>query len=173
VRKTNRLTARQVATAPAGKRYADGGGLYLNRKRDGAHWEYQFTWRGREAVMGLGSAAALPLAAARELAASARTVRALGRNPLEEKRKGAVDRPTFGSYAEKMIAKKQAELHNLKSFEQWAVTLRRHCAPFWEAPVSEIATEDVLRVLKPIWTDIPETASRLRPNFLLGERVAA
>jgi hypothetical protein len=32
-------------------------------------------------------------------------------------------------------------------------------------PVDAITREDVLNVLKPIWTEKPETASRLRPRI--------
>ena len=42
------------------------------------------------------------------------------------------------------------------------MTLRDYCAPLRAKPVDEIDTEAVLGVLKPIWQEKPETASRLR-----------
>jgi integrase len=45
---------------------------------------------------------------------------------------------------------------------QWTATLRDQAAPLRRLPVASITTEDVLSVLKPIWTATPETASRLR-----------
>ena len=42
------------------------------------------------------------------------------------------------------------------------MTLRDYAAPLRRLPVGEIATDDVLAVLKPIWNEKPETASRLR-----------
>jgi hypothetical protein len=67
-----RLTARKVATAKPGK-YSDGGNLYLIVSPTGSRkWVLRFTWRGRAKEMGLGTPATVPLADAREKAASAR-----------------------------------------------------------------------------------------------------
>jgi integrase len=41
-------------------------------------------------------------------------------------------------------------------------TLTDYCGPIRMKPVNEIATADVLAVLKPLWARAPETASRLR-----------
>jgi hypothetical protein len=45
---------------------------------------------------------------------------------------------------------------------QWAMTLTKYCAPIRDTPVDQIDTQGVLRVLTPLWTETPETASRLR-----------
>ena len=42
------------------------------------------------------------------------------------------------------------------------MTLRDYAAPLRRLPVDRITTDDVLSVLKPLWNDKPETASRLR-----------
>jgi integrase len=42
------------------------------------------------------------------------------------------------------------------------MTLREYAAPLRRLPVDRISTDDVLSVLKPLWNDKPETASRLR-----------
>ena len=42
------------------------------------------------------------------------------------------------------------------------MTLTVYAAPLRDLPVDKINTEDVLAVLKPLWTTKPETASRLR-----------
>jgi integrase len=42
------------------------------------------------------------------------------------------------------------------------MTLRDYAAPLRRLPVDKITTDDVLAVLKPLWNDRPETASRLR-----------
>jgi Arm DNA-binding domain len=74
------LTARKVESAKPDK-YSDGGNLYLIVSETGARkWVLRFTWRGRE--MGLGSAASVPLADAREKAASARRKIAQALTPL-------------------------------------------------------------------------------------------
>jgi len=84
---TSKLTARKVKTAKPGK-YSDGGNLYSIVSETGARkWVLRFTWRGRAKEMGLGSAASVPLADAREKAASARRKIAQGLNPIEERKR--------------------------------------------------------------------------------------
>jgi integrase len=51
---------------------------------------------------------------------------------------------------------------NPKHRPQWEMTLREYARPLRDKPVSEITTEDVLAVLRPIWQRIPETANRVR-----------
>src|SRR5690348_14538452 len=42
------------------------------------------------------------------------------------------------------------------------MTLRDHAAPLRRLLVDKITTDDVLSVLKPLWSEKPETASRVR-----------
>ena len=51
---------------------------------------------------------------------------------------------------------------NEKHKAQWKSTLETYAAPLRGTPVDLIATDDVLAVLKPIWTTKAETASRVR-----------
>jgi integrase len=51
---------------------------------------------------------------------------------------------------------------NAKHAAQWEMTLRKYAAPLRRLPVNQITTDDVLSVLKPVWNEKPETASRLR-----------
>jgi integrase len=51
---------------------------------------------------------------------------------------------------------------NAKHLAQWKMTLTVYCSPIAALSVEEITTDDVLRVLKPLWLGKPETASRLR-----------
>ena len=157
----SKLTARKVETAKPGK-YGDGGNLYLVVAETGARkWVLRFTWRGRAKEMGLGSAASVPLADAREKAASARRSIAQGLNPIEERKR---DRgiPTFGEMADDVREALSAGFRNEKHKAQWKSTLETYAAPLRAKPVDTIATDDVLAVLKPIWTTKAETASRIR-----------
>jgi integrase len=157
----NKLTARKVETAKPGK-YSDGGNLYLIVSETGARkWVLRFTWRGRAKEMGLGSAASVPLADAREKAASARRKAARGLNPIDErKRDGGI--PTFGEMADDVREALSAGFRNEKHKAQWKSTLETYAAPLRAKPVDTIATDDVLAVLKPIWITKAETASRVR-----------
>src|SRR5438045_8079491 len=98
---SSKLTARKVESAKPGK-YSDGGNLYLIVSETGARkWVLRFTWRGRAKEMGLGTPARVPLADAREKAASARRKIAQGLNPIVE-RKRTSDVPTFGEVADQV-----------------------------------------------------------------------
>jgi len=124
-------------------------------------WVLRFTWRGRAKEMGLGSATSVPLADAREKAASARRKVAQGLNPIEErKRDGGI--PTFGEMADDVRETLSAGFRNAKHKAQWKSTLETYAASLRARPVDTIATDDVLAVLKPIWTKKAETASRVR-----------
>ena len=84
-----------------------------------------------------------------------------GRDPIAEKAKEA--EPTFGECADRYIASIKSEWRNAKHEYQWNQTLTSFCQrKFGPKRVSEIGTEDVLSVLKPIWQAKNETASRLR-----------
>src|SRR5262249_28334276 len=51
---------------------------------------------------------------------------------------------------------------NEKHKVQWKTTLTTYAAPLTNNPVDTITTDDVLAVLKPIWTTKHVTASRVR-----------
>jgi integrase len=155
------LTARKVETAKPGK-YGDGANLYLVVSKTAARkWVLRFTWRGQPKEMGLGSAASVSLADAREKAASARRKIAQGLNPIDErKRDGGI--PTFGEMADDVRETLATGFRNEKHKAQWKSTLETYAAPLRGKPVDTIATDDVLSVLKPIWTTKAETASRVR-----------
>jgi hypothetical protein len=156
-----KLTARKVQTAKPGK-YSDGGNLYLIVADTGTRkWVLRFTWRGRAKEMGLGSATSVPLADAREKAAEARHKIARALNPIDErKRDGGI--PTFGQMADEVLKALSPGFRNDKHKAQWKSTLGTYAAPLRGRPVDTITTDDVLAVLKPIWLEKAETASRVR-----------
>lgn len=155
------LTARKVQTAKPGK-YSDGGNLYLIVSATGSRkWVLRFTWRGKAKEMGLGSASAVELTEARDRATAARRKVSLGLNPIEDrKRDNGI--PTFGAMADSVRETLSAGFRNEKHKAQWKSTLETYAASLRARPVDSIATDDVLAVLKPIWTEKAETASRLR-----------
>jgi len=158
---TSNLTARKVETAKPGK-YGDGANLYLIVSKSGTRkWVLRFTWRGKPKEMGLGSAANVPLADARERAATARREIAQGINPIEE-RKRDKGIPTFGEVADDVRQSLSLGFRNEKHKAQWKSTLETYAASLRSKSVDTIGTDDVLEVLKPIWTVKPETALRVR-----------
>ena len=155
------MTARKVGTAKPGK-YSDGGNLYLVVSPTGSRkWVLRFTWRGQAKEMGLGSAASVPLSDARERAAAARRTIAAGLNPIaERKRSGGI--PTFREFAAEVVDTLSKGFRSQKHKAQWKSTVATDAVALNDKPVDTIATEDIVAVLKPIWTKKPVTASRVR-----------
>jgi integrase len=121
----------------------------------------RFTWLGNPKEMGLGSTSGVTLADARDKAAAARRLIAQGINPIDE-RKQKTGIPTFGEVADEVRQSLSAGFRNEKHKAQWKSTLETFGAPLRAKPVDTIATDDMLAVLKPIWTTKAETASRVR-----------
>jgi len=164
-RAANVLTALKVATIKEPGKYHDGGGagLFLRVDPNGARfWIQRLTIRGRRQEIGLGSPPGVKLADARELAGENKRLARAGGDPIAAKRK---DRATltFAQAVTEYLAGKSAEFSNEKHAKQWAATLHAYAAPVIGAKlVADVDTQDVLRVLKPIWEGKTETASRLR-----------
>ena len=163
------LSARAVQTASEPGRHSDGAGLYLSISKAGTtlrrRWVYLFSRNGKHREMGLGGFPEVSLAAARvERDKWAAVVRA-GGDPITSRkteRAASLGIPTFGAVATEVIAGKAAEWRNEKHRKQWEMTLTRYAAPIWNRAVNEIDTEDILAVVRPVWSAHPETASRLR-----------
>jgi integrase len=164
-----KLSARTVATLNKPGRHGDGAGLYLSISKDGdtvrRRWVYLFTRAGKLREMGLGPSPEVTLAEARvERDKWAAVVRA-GGDPIglrKAERAASKGVPTFGQLADEVIEAKKTEWRNAKHRAQWSMTLANYAAPIRSRPVNEIDTDDVLAVLRPLWTSRPETAARLR-----------
>src|SRR3984957_20995472 len=104
-KEVRRLSARSAATVTEPGRHSDGGCLYLNVSETGARsWLFMWKVAGRRREMGLGSARAVTLARARELAAECRAAVAAGRDPLQMRAESKTAAPavavrTFGECA--------------------------------------------------------------------------
>jgi integrase len=161
-RQTNRLTDASARAAVKKGRHADGRGLYLNVSKTGSKsWVYVWREKGRHREMGLGPYPTVTLAMARRKADEARLARIDGRDPIAEKRRSTG--ATFSDAVKAFLASKSGAWSNAKHRAQWEMTLgEAYCSSLLPMQVAAIGTDDVLRVLKPIWQARPETASRLR-----------
>ncbi len=158
----NRLSARAVATITIPGRHADGGNLFLVVDKSGAkRWVFLTHAGGKQREYGLGSVQTVTLAAARELASQYRAMIAQGIDPREA-RNAVVSVPTFSNFTTEWLHENEIQWRNAKHRAQWRMTLDVYAVPLGKMTVDEIGTDDVLGVLKPIWKEKPETASRLR-----------
>lgn len=120
--------------------------------------------------IGLGGYPDVTLAQARDNARDVREAIRTGIDPVEQRKAAkatliAAQRRglSFKTAVERFLAAKGDGFKNEKHRAQWAATLSTYAAPrIGDMMVDDIATQDVLRVLEPIWTTKTETASRLR-----------
>jgi integrase len=148
----------------------DGGGLYLQVTPGGASWVLRYMLDGKAREMGLGPLALYGLADARAKALDARRLRHEGIDPIDHrrsqktrKRLDAAKAIAFKQCAESYIAAHRPGWRNAKHADQWESTISTYAEPvIGSLPVQAIDTALVLKVLEPIWTTKPETASRVR-----------
>jgi integrase len=188
-RRATPLTAQKVARAKPG-RYYDGDGLVLlvreastfeptgKLKEPGkAWWLYRYTMKGKTRDLGLGRAMganSVSLAEARIEAKKARDLVKGGTDPLtarevEEAKKqtaaalAAATAITFEDVAGKYLAAHEASWRNPKHRQQWRNTLKDYVFPkIGGLSVSSVQTGHVTLIIEPLWTEKPETASRVR-----------
>ena len=183
-----KLKALTVARVKKPGMYGDGGGLYLQVTSSGARsWIFRY-WteerdatgqivrdemgkvRGRSREMGLGSFNVVNLEHARELAGEYRKLRRQGVDPIEMRRKAKTEAAlsaaksiTFAKCAQDYIKSHRAGWRSAKNLQQWENTLATYAEPIIGAlPVQAVDTALMCKVLEPIWTTKPETASRVR-----------
>jgi integrase len=161
---------------PGGKRNAlksVGGvpGLHLQITPTGARsWILRATVGTLRRDIGLGGFPAVTLAQARDKAREARAKIENGIDPVEARKaaKAALAAAqsrglTFDAATKRYLETKLEGFKNPKHRQQWENTLATYASPdLGKMLVQDITTQDVLRVLQPIWTDKTETASRLR-----------
>ncbi|WP_417601651.1 tyrosine-type recombinase/integrase [Pararhodobacter oceanensis] len=120
--------------------------------------------------IGLGGYPEVSLAQARERAREAKEKIRNGIDPVEERKTAraglaAAQRRglTFAAAVDRCLATKLEGFKNPKHRQQWRNTLDTYALPdLGSMLVQDIAVQDVLRVLEPIWFSKTETASRLR-----------
>ena len=163
------LQIKALAKKPGMHRVAPG--LYLRVRDTGAaFWALRYSVDGKSREAGLGSYPAVALMEATTKATAMRlALKRDGIDPLtarqadEAKASGAT---TFRAIAGDLIDAKRPGWKNAKHAGQWVATLETFAYPtIGELDVSAIDTEQVLAILKPIWTAKHETATRLRQRI--------
>ena len=128
---------------------------------NGKSWVQRLTIRGRRHNLGLGSVEWVSLADARHTAYENRRLARTGGDPLAERRKEQV--PTFREAAEQTFEGNKARWKNQAVVRNWRLRLEKHVYPkIGSLRVDAVTQQDVLNILKPIWTKMPETGRKVR-----------
>ncbi len=129
-------------------------------------WVFIYERGKKRTEIGLGGYPSVTLERARALRTECRRLLDEGRDPRLARGGGAAANTpkasTFGEVAEIVLKKVKAESKNPKHADQWDMTLRHYAKPLWPKPWTDIGTDDVIAVLQPHWSRVPETAARLR-----------
>jgi len=160
--------------------YADGAGLYLRVSEGGnKSWIFRFKQKRADGKfvardMGLGGYPEVSLAEARDLAKEAREHHQAGRDPIQQRkddkaraiaqqRAAEAQGITFRQFANQWIENNKAAWKNARHQAQWVKTFEDYVYPvIGDKAVSAVDTDDVLKVLEPIWNTKTVTASRVR-----------
>jgi hypothetical protein len=162
--KLHKLTDRFCRSAPVG-RHNDGGGLYLRvGSKTARSWLFLHRSGGKRPELGLGPYPSISLSRARELAAELRTAKAEGVNPKQMRDKKRERSATFTVCAEEMLSDLSPGWTD-KYRDQYRRGLTVEAAALADMPIAAVSTDDVLRVLAPLWTKQPDAAQRLRPQL--------
>lgn len=172
----------------------DGEGLYFQiSKTGGTSWVFRYKIAGRPRLMGLGRYPETSLAEAREKATECRKLTKAGIDPLdardanrerqqleEKKERQRIEQErlalgvakaravTFNTVATDYIAAHRAGWKNIKHAQQWENTLATYAEPtIGHLPTHDVTTAHLLQILQPVWTEKPETASRVRNRIEL------
>jgi integrase len=162
--------------------YADRGqtGLYLQVTAAGfappsKSWIFRYIspTTAKRRAMGLGSVSDRTLADARLAVQELRKNVLAGVDPIDERRQSRLEARqlhesdlTFKSAADQFIATKKVEWSNAKHARQWTSSLETYAFPkIGDRSVRDIATEEILQILQPIWTTKTETATRVRQRI--------
>ena len=160
-----RLTAQLLNTnMEAGRHYDDSGtGLHIYVRKSGSKsWSQKIRFGGKQLELGLGNYPMISLAEARRIATENKAMAQRGINPKMERLKPKTI-PSFKEVMELALPSLLENLKNAKHRAQWRTTLETYAFPFiGSMPVNEITVNEIDALLRPIWKDKTETASRLR-----------
>jgi len=175
-----KLTAKKIENLTLPGTYEDGDGLRLFIKPNGKkYWVLRFQLAGKRREMGLGTYPAIGLKEARQKSSDRRRLLRDGIDPLQARddertaQQAAENQRirksvTFQDVSNDYIEAHRAGWKNVKHAQQWTNTLATYAAPvIGDLTTSQITTEHLLEILKPIWASKAETASRVRNRIEL------
>jgi integrase len=167
----NLLTAVEIKNSDKPK-LRDGDGLWLHTsKAGGRYWVFIYTRFGRRREMGLGAFGAgtghVTLAAARVKADEVRTILGRGGDPFKDmvERQRQVKPATFGQIADEYIDTMKSKWRGRSTEAAWRRMASTYAKALRKIPIAEVDTDAIVRVLRPIWSIKPETASKVRERI--------
>lgn len=163
-----RLTHQFVANTTKPGRYFDAGSNLHLLVRSGPvgpnkYWIYRFTLERKRHERSLGVFPSVSLSEARKLAIDLSAKINNGVNVAEIPKDSDDINQLFKDYSSAWIELNKGLWSNAKHYRQWISTLESYVYPrIGNKTLSDIGTDDVMFILKPIWSTKTESASRIR-----------
>ena len=167
--------AKARSVGPGGVAFPHGGvtGLTLlpsATQRGQGKWVLRFVSpvTGRRRNAGLGTYPQVGIASAGKLAREMREQIAAGHDPLETKIADLAEpkTPSFQEAAEKVHTELKPGWKNPKHAQQWLNTLTEYAFPLIGSfPIDKVQPRHIADVLRPIWLEKAETASRVKQRL--------
>lgn len=175
-KRARELTATEVKRKTKPGLHAVGGctGLYLQVSAGGARsWILRVTVGSRRRDIGLGGFPDVTLSEARNAARDTRDKIRKGIDPVAERQAARrvllaaeAKALTFDEAARRCHEDKAHEFRNAKHRRDWISSLDRYASPvIGSLDVSQVEVAHVLEVLRPIWRERTETATRVRQRI--------
>ena len=169
----NTLSAAKVRNLSEPGVYTDGEGLTLRISKTGSkRWVQRITIESKQRTIELGPYPVVGLAEARRVAAEHRRTVMAGGDPIEKRRQEKGERearaaiPTFREAAATVIKLRRPTWSSDRHAKQWTESLTNHSFPvIGDKRMDTITIADTLAVLTPIWTDLPETSTRVKQRM--------
>jgi integrase len=157
---SGKLSVREIESLQNSGRYGDGMGLYLVVTAKGSKsWILRTVIKGKRTDIGLGGLSYTSLQDARRKALELRAVARNGGDPRFGKQKAI---PSFAELANEVYRDRLPTWKNPKHAAQWLTSLENYAfEEIGAQSVDTIDSNDVLRILQPIWTEKQETARRV------------
>lgn len=160
---------------PGSRAIAHGGVTGLTLLPSATHkgqgkWVFRYVspTTGRRRNAGVGSYPLISIAAAGKIARDMREQIATGQDPLEHKasENTKLKVPTFQEAATQVHTEMKPGWKNEKHAQQWINTLAEYAFPkIGPVPIDQLQPRHVAEVLRPIWLDKAETASRVKQRL--------
>lgn len=169
--KLSDIKVRTAKPGPKDYKLADGGGLYLLVKTDGAKlWRYNYRFLNRARTMALGVYPDVPMKTARDKHKEARQLLAAGQDPMAKRKADKLDaraeaNADFEAVARELWGKKLAAGRSPAYVESILAKLEKDVFPWiGRRTPRELEHEEptLLAILNRVERRAPETARRLR-----------
>lgn len=169
----NLLTVAEIKAASKPK-LRDGDGLWLHTSKAGSRaWVFIYVRFGRRREMGLGpfgsGTGQVSLAAARQKADEIRSILGRGGDPFKEmeERQRQAKPVLFGELADEYVKAMSPKWRGKQTIPAWERFAATYAKGLRKIPVADIDTDAVVRVLVPLWSEKPETATKTRERIKL------